>query len=153
MTKPNICWHIINFNPFKVTLPILMRALNITDICNLCLVELFPAIYSHSCWLILHMLLNTEQIVHKQSAANGKGSVYFKETVCWLRRASLDGATTHQWLNLFWRKLRIIKRRTFSSVHARLRMYTDNRAGTLGSAECQNKQIWCRLVLHTPMTW
>lgn len=31
--------------------------------------------------------------------ANGKGSVYFRETACWLRRASSDGATTHQWLN------------------------------------------------------
>lgn len=31
--------------------------------------------------------------------ANGKGFVYFRETACWLRRASSDGATTHQWLN------------------------------------------------------
>lgn len=31
--------------------------------------------------------------------ANGKGSVYFRKTACWLRRASSDGATTHQWLN------------------------------------------------------
>lgn len=46
-----------------------------------------------------HTHSNTEQIVHTQTAANGKGSVYFRESVCWLRRASSDGATTHQWLN------------------------------------------------------
>lgn len=53
----------------------------------------------HCSHLIPHTHSNTEQIVHKQTAANGKGSVYFRESVCWLRRASSDGATTHQWLN------------------------------------------------------
>lgn len=76
--------------------------------------ELWLLYRGHCCQFIPHMLSNTDQIVHKQPAANGKGSVYFRETVCWLRRASLNGATTHQWLNYcFLGKLRIIKTGTF----------------------------------------
>lgn len=44
----------------------------------------------------LHAIRNRAEC---SEPANGKGSVYFRETACWLRRASADGATTHQWLN------------------------------------------------------
>lgn len=44
----------------------------------------------------LHAIRNRAEC---SEPANGKGSVYFRETACWHRRASSDGATTHQWLN------------------------------------------------------
>lgn len=76
---------------------------------------LYRGHWSH---LIPHMLSNTEQIVHKQMAANGKGSVYFRESACWLRRASSDGATSHQLLNgAFFVQIKDCKERDIWNWH------------------------------------
>ena len=73
------------------------------EICDLCFAGAVTANPFPPC------LSNTDHIVHKQLATNGKGSVYFRGTVCWLRRASFGWSNNPSMIKLlFLDTLRLI---------------------------------------------